>query len=1759
MISERTMAAIALAALLLWGAAGAAFGGQIFVDGDAPGDGDGSSWATAFNYLRDALSAASSGDEIRVAQGVYTPHLRANRSPGGRGSSFRLVNSVTIRGGYAGFGEPVPDARNVTRYETVLSGDLSGNDVELSDPADLLGEPTRSDNCYNVVTGTDCDEATVLDGFTITGGNADRIERSRDSYGGGLHDGNLRVIGCRIVGNSAVQGGGGVGCYGGAAIEDSTISGNSARFGGGLYGVRRIINCTVTGNSTSQYGGGGIYILNDDGEVSDCTIRNNSTPQHGGGVYIEHCDPKFARCTIVGNSASRNGGGVYVDGSTSGGAPAFERCRIVGNSAGYGGGGLHNSGYSFSKLTSCVFTGNHSGEDGGGMCDSLNGGSLLVNCTFANNTTAGRGGGICYDSDPNMGRVITNCILWHNSDSYGQAGQESQVHIDSGSVAPSFRYCCIQGWTGDMGGPGQVGTTGANPLFVDSDGVDNIAGTEDDNLRLQGGSPCIDGGDNSAVTQPAEDLDGKVRIIHGIVDIGAYESEEGSQHVLPRYEVIDIGGLGGSNSWATGINEAGQVAGYAETAAGEQHAFIWDENIGTIDLGTLGGNQSKAFGINNLGQVAGSAKTGSGELHAFLWEKGRMTDLGVLEGGSCTEAKAINDAGQVVGEARTSQGNSSWQRAFLWENDAMADLRVLAGATASSASDINIRGHVVGTSSERAFLWDSTNGMTDLMGAQSWGNAINDAGQMALHSSEKYYIRDITSGLFDMYLIKYSRINAINNAGQVVGDFDYLSVNDVHAFLWDSSYGMVDLNGLIPAGSGFNELRSAGDISDGGRIVGYGLTDGGAEHAFVMTPIPAEAYLAAHWKLDEASGNTAEDSVGDNDGTLLGGPQWQPYSGRVDGALGFDGSGDYVNCGNGESLNITGDITVAAWVKINAVSSQWQSIVTKGDSAWRLSTANDEMKFHFAVTGGPPWNFVSGDTEVGANEWRHVCGTYDGANMRLYVDGVEDPASPVAEINGVQKNTYDVFIGANQEMSGRYWDGLIDDVRLYSCPLTSMEVYELYMEAPIYVDGDAPPGPNDGLSWQSAFHYVQDGLAAAVNGNRIHVAQGVYRPDNGAGVAHGDRGATFELIDGVTLRGGFAGYGQPDPKVRDISRYESTLSGDLGENDSNEWTGYDENSYNVVTGSGTNSTAVLEGFTVTGGNADRVGGGGMRNRSGSPTVSYCAFKANLAGQGGGMYNELASPTITDTIFTGNMAFLQDAADDPRGGGMYNYKSSPMLSNCVFADNSVAAETGEGGEGGGLFSGESSATLVNCIIRSNSARKYGGGMANRWGGGSLLVNCLFNSNSAGDEGGGLANFEGDSVLTNCTFSGNSATSTGGVYNKNGDPMLANCILWGNRDSGADAESAQIRSVSGTLVIEYSCVRGWSGILGGAGNIGTDPSFEDVNGADDTAGTEDDDLRPATDSPCIDAGENAVLLPFVITDLGGNPRVFHGVVDMGAYEFQNVLRWYVDGANGDDTNNGLSPGAAFATIQKGITSARKGYTVVVYPGVYEEEIFYGGKAVTVTGQGSAATILEAPGGYAVSFFSGEDANSVLKNVVIRNCTIGILVQTSSPKITNVTVVNNNDGIVKYLWGEPDISNCIFWNNANNDLVNCEAWYSCLPGGDASRGNISADPLFADAPGGDYHLLSERGRYRATTKEWILDDVTSPCVDGGDPAVKPSEERMPNGGRLNMGAFGGIYYASMSEWKIVGDVNRDGKVNMADFTIVAENWLSAAQWAL
>ncbi len=212
------------------------------------------------------------------------------------------------------------------------------------------------------------------------------------------------------------------------------------------------------------------------------------------------------------------------------------------------------------------------------------------------------------------------------------------------------------------------------------------------------------------------------------------------------------------------------------------------------------------------------------------------------------------------------------------------------------------------------------------------------------------------------------------------------------------------------------------------------------------------ASIVSHWKLDESAGNTAFDAAGENDGTLANGPVQLPGYGRFGGSVFFDSQDDYISISNEDQFDFRDAVTVSAWINPVSVDKNWMAIVTKGDSAWRLSFFQKQRRIHFAVTGPPEYYSIESQTQIPTGNWTHVCGTYDGRYMRVYVNGIEDPASPVRFEGDITTNDRNVFIGENSEKPGRVFNGMIDDVRIYNYALSADQVRRLQCEYPSKAD-----------------------------------------------------------------------------------------------------------------------------------------------------------------------------------------------------------------------------------------------------------------------------------------------------------------------------------------------------------------------------------------------------------------------------------------------------------------------------------------------------------------------------------------------------------------------------------------------------------------------------------------------------------------------------------------------------------------------------------
>jgi hypothetical protein len=160
--------------------------------------------------------------------------------------------------------------------------------------------------------------------------------------------------------------------------------------------------------------------------------------------------------------------------------------------------------------------------------------------------------------------------------------------------------------------------------------------------------------------------------------------------------------------------------------------------------------------------------------------------------------------------------------------------------------------------------------------------------------------------------------------------------------------------------------------------------------------------------------------------------------------LQLDGDGDYVELGNGSWSDITGEITMAAWIKVNEFDTGYQTILAKGNNTYRLQRAGSSDNSSLWLNTYPNANCVhiNGSTNINDGQWHHVVGVFDGDMIYVYVDGIEDGSESF--VSGYIETSLDnLQIGANSD-EGRYWEGLIDNVRLYDKALTSTEIIDLY-------------------------------------------------------------------------------------------------------------------------------------------------------------------------------------------------------------------------------------------------------------------------------------------------------------------------------------------------------------------------------------------------------------------------------------------------------------------------------------------------------------------------------------------------------------------------------------------------------------------------------------------------------------------------------------------------------------------------------------------
>ena len=709
----------------------------------------------------------------------------------------------------------------------------------------------------------------------------------------------------------------------------------------------------------------------------------------------------------------------------------------------------------------------------------------------------------------------------------------------------------------------------------------------------------------------------------------------------------------------------------------------------------------------------------------------------------------------------------------------------------------------------------------------------------------------------------------------------------------------------------------------------------------------------------------------------------------------------------------------------------------------------------------------------------------------------------------------------------------------------------------VYVDAGAT-GANDGSSWTDAYADLQAALdAAEASGGLIReiwVANGTYKPSKRTD-PDDPRSATFQLIDGVALYGGFAG-SEASVDERDIDTNSTVLSGDFNGDDQPDFANYGENAYHVVTGIRVGGTTIFDGFTVTGGHTPGIRalwsyGGGMFLENAYPEIRNCTFTRNLSerpvtnvawGGGGGaalfLYQDQYDPDLpplsvsrshfTDNrsvgdggavliwgvYFAGSIVFSECSFERNVGDGAFTayFGSACILRSCVFSDNSTD------GPGGAVYLSSGEALIQGCRFEGNSAGR--GGAVAVYGGRAVTIReSLFLDNSAPNGyAGALHVYDAHKVeLIDSEFRGNSADYAGGAQlDWNGSTTVRRCQFVNNVATSSDGGGLYVRGGAQLSECDFAgnLAQEWGGGLLAAGSTLVEGCTFTGNSANEGGG-----VRDGGDS-----------LTVVDSTFERNYATLGGGVLTASYR-----------------------GAGFEQCRFKQNTAYIGGGVAVLGAA---DFFFDRCAFTY----NLATI---GGGLSTLDYVGSAA--------LRSCLFagntgyayggGIAAAGGSLWVENCTVAQNRaDGLGAGLivGNDTTISNSVVWGNivdpggegatdevaqiegiesATIDYSNVQGW----SGAHAGEGNIGLDPLFVQPvyPDGrlepgepDFHVRPESPCINAGLTETIDWDPWDPPPPNLDLEGKPRVLCRA----VDMGAY---------EFGVAGDVDCDRDVDNSDFT--------------
>lgn len=1281
----------------------------VYVDGSKTFSGRGSSWATAFKTLKEAIDMANicTGiQKIYIAKGTYYP--TGSQSGTDRNATFLIPQrGLEIYGGYPNGG----GTRNITANPTILSGEIGNSS-------------STADNSYHVMVVTNSlPEAidVIIDGVTLTGGNANGGQFVYNDYLSNQNEGGGLLLGANYNINNRLT------------VRNSIITKNNA-------------------SSTA----GGLYIGPSSAVIHNTIISENTCSNLGGGVFIyDSSNTRFVNSVIVKNTAV-NGGGIYSVSTNT--ALKIINCTIADNLASNNGDNLHNNGQTTTTITNSIVWGNNPGKSIYHINSPLT--ITYSNVASSNGIYTGTGNlnqAPIFKSAATGDFSLMPCSVGINS---GNNTALSEVPLGSGILDVSGKPRIYE-TTVDIGAYELHEATGSSAFVMPAQTSETIclgSSFPEKKMTANGGQQCFIINENASQTITAPQGLPFTEVIFASYGNASGTCPTGftmgSCNAVNSKSIIEALAIGNNSFTITANN-----AIFGDPCSGTAKKLCLILRYGDPEYEYTWTNDNPSIGI---------PASGTGNIPAFTaLVPGTANFTVIARENACRTSQPVtfsytvedNLILYVDGSITASGTGRTWSSAFKTLGEALNVANQCAAVKTINvaAGTYYPTGVQAGTDRHATFLIPQRGGIGIFGGFPVGGGARNIAANPTVLSGNIGNINSFADNSYHVLTV----VNTLPAGEEVT--IDGLTITGSYGYNFSNANLTFTYNGeIVPVRKGGGIYIRQSDINiQGARILnnnsdeGAGIfIDASSSVRITNTEISQNSASAGSGIYNESSLTVINSTLAYNTGLPVNGMNlYNSATGvtSISNSILWNNSAEY-------NINNLGDLT-ATYSDIqqstgifsgegnlnedpifkdlankNYSLSSCSPLVNRGNNG-SLSglTGNSAI---FDVLGNS--RIFNTTVDIGAYEIQSFPDTVtmDAPPSQLICEGSMSPVITFSgQYNGVNLNyswsNNNTAIGLAASGTGNLPSFMVLQAgtatitvmaSLNECTASAPVTFTLTSETEVnlYVDANVTASGN-GRSWLNAYKTLTEALnyaAQCKSVKTINVAKGTYMP------ASGD---AFTMIEGVQILGGYPNGGG----TRDIVANLTVLRG---------------NNDRVIYNEGNNLTpeAILDGFSITNGSTSHGGGGaGIYNYLASPTLSNLVVYGNTTTTtGGGIRNSSSSPVITNVVIRDNYG--------ASGGGITNTSSSPKMTNVIIKNNTASYN----GQGAGILDSSSSSVLTNVLIVDNEIPNGGSGTTVRFSNSnSILTNVTISGNRSfgGIQLGGSSN---DNLkIRNSVISGN----------------------------------------------------------------------------------------------------------------------------------------------------------------------------------------------------------------------------------------------------------------------------------------------------------------------------------------------------------------------------------------------------------------------